>query len=111
MASGDQNLVMGREEFYREVGRRIATKRRDQNKTQEILANSVGLSRTSLVNIEKGAQRVLAHTMYEIASELRVPLTELLPSAPVLRSIERMDVVNRNLVLRAIPELGTRHDE
>jgi len=106
MASENLNPILEESDFYRELGRRIAAKRRGQNKTQEQLAEAVGLSRTSLTNIEKGGQRILAHTVYEIAFELGTDLSDLLPSAPVARPIERMEPAQRDLLLRAMPELA-----
>ncbi len=106
MASENQTPLLEQSDFYRELGRRIAAQRRVQNKTQEQLAEAIGLSRTSLTNIEKGGQRILAHTVYEIAFELGADLADLLPSAPVARPIERMEPSQRDLLLKAMPELA-----
>lgn len=106
MASEKQGSLLENDEFYRELGRRIATKRRDQNKTQEQLAVAVGLSRTSLTNIERGGQRILAHTVYEIAHELGISLFDLIPASPVVRPVDRMETSQRDLIYRAVPELA-----
>ena len=106
MASENQSSYIENEEFYRELGRRIATKRRDQNKTQEHLAQAVGMSRTSLVNIEKGGQRILVHTVYEISRELGISIADLIPATLVVRPIERIEPAKRDLLFRAIPELA-----
>lgn len=106
MASENQSSFLENGEFYRELGRLIAAKRRDQNKTQEHLAEAVGLSRTSLVNIEKGGQRILAHTVFEIARELGISMAELIPTTPVTRPVERIEAAKRELLFRAIPELA-----
>ncbi len=50
-----------------------------QNVTQENLAKLVGLTRTSLTNIEKGRQKILLHTFADLASALGVRPAELLP--------------------------------
>jgi transcriptional regulator with XRE-family HTH domain len=47
--------------------------------TQDNLALRLSLSRTSIINIEKGRQQVLVHTLADIASALGVPMTELVP--------------------------------
>lgn len=107
MASETKNSLLEMDEFYRDIGRKIATKRRALNKTQEQLAEAVDLSRTSVVNIEKGAQRILAHKVYEIAHELDMTLSELLPSSPLTRPLERMEASQRDLLLRVVPTLGT----
>jgi transcriptional regulator with XRE-family HTH domain len=48
--------------------------------TQEKLAQIVGLSRTSITNIEKGRQHIALHQLYAIAEALRVRPDALLPS-------------------------------
>lgn len=65
--------------FYREIGARIRKSRKVRGLTQDNLARAVRLTRTSITNIEKGRQKLLAHTLCEFAYVLRVELTELLP--------------------------------
>lgn len=65
--------------FYRGVGSRIKQVRESKNLSQQTIAESVGLSRTSLTNIEKGRQKMLLHTFSEIASALGVSANELFP--------------------------------
>lgn len=69
--------------FYEEVGRRIreARKRRKPALTQEELAERVGLTRTSITNLEKGRQKFLLHTLADIAGALQVQAVTLLPEA------------------------------
>jgi len=43
------------------------------------LALAVGLSRTSVANIEKGRHRIQIHTLYAIAAALGIEPAELLP--------------------------------
>lgn len=49
--------------------------------TQEGLASLVSLTRTSITNIEKGRQKILLHTIVDIASTLRVAPADLLPES------------------------------
>ena len=49
--------------------------------TQERLGRLVGLSRTSITNIEKGRQHISLHQLFAIAEALRVRPDMLLPSA------------------------------
>lgn len=65
-------------DFYVAVGRRIATLR-EGKMTQEALARELRLTRTSVVNIEKGRQQILLHTLVSIASVLKVLPSDLLP--------------------------------
>jgi transcriptional regulator with XRE-family HTH domain len=51
--------------------------------TQDELARRVGMTRTSITNIEHGRQKVQLHTLYDIAAALDVPAQDLLPAARV----------------------------
>jgi transcriptional regulator with XRE-family HTH domain len=65
-------------EFYKQVGQSIRT-RRGKNLSQEALACAVGLTRTSISNIESGRQKMLLHTFVDIADALKVEASTLLP--------------------------------
>jgi transcriptional regulator with XRE-family HTH domain len=67
--------------IYGQIGTRIAEARRLRQPLfrQEQLAEAVGLSRTALVNIEKGRHRIQIDTLYAIAHALGIKLADLLP--------------------------------
>ncbi len=65
--------------FYIEVGRRIRKCREEAGFTQEALASLISLTRTSITNIEKGRQKLMLHTFYDLAQVLRVSPITLLP--------------------------------
>jgi DNA-binding XRE family transcriptional regulator len=67
-------------EIYGHVGRAIARYRADAGLSQAALAAAIGLARTSITNIEKGRQKMLVHTLVDIAASLSVPVESLLPS-------------------------------
>ncbi len=46
--------------------------------TQSELATAVGLTRTSITNIEKGRQKLLVHTLLDIALSLDVECARLI---------------------------------
>jgi hypothetical protein len=48
--------------------------------TQEMLGRKVGLSRTSITNIEKGRQHVALHQLFDFAEALGIAPAALLPS-------------------------------
>jgi DNA-binding XRE family transcriptional regulator len=75
-------------DFYAAVGQRIA-KARAGRLTQEALAKKAALTRTSIVNIEKGRQQVLLHTLVDIAQALRLPVAELIPDTDSLEMLLR----------------------
>jgi len=69
------------EDFYREFGQRLrqARERPNVSLTQQDLAERVGLSRTSITNIEKGKQHTSLHMLFKLASALDVSPVDLLP--------------------------------
>lgn len=67
------------DEFYKDLGRRMSDRRAELGLIQEEVGNRVGLSRTSITNIEKGRQRILAHDIYIIAAALEIPARDLMP--------------------------------
>jgi transcriptional regulator with XRE-family HTH domain len=67
--------------FYAEVGVLIRKQRDELGLTQEALAALVSLTRTSVTNIEKGRQKMLLHTLVDLAAALRVEPAALLPKS------------------------------
>jgi DNA-binding XRE family transcriptional regulator len=65
--------------FYAAVGRQIA-KARIGRLTQEALAVKAALTRTSIINIEKGRQQILLHTLVDISRALQIPISDLIPN-------------------------------
>lgn len=82
--------------YYRDLGQRISVARRKRGLTQEGLASLVGLTRTSMVNIEKGRQKVLAHTLMRLSQSLQMKAEELAPTVVGIGKIEDL--------LRGLPE-------
>lgn len=78
--------------FYEEVGRRIRLARKGRL-TQQDLADRVSLTRTSITNIEKGRQKLLLHTLSDIAEALQVSPADLLPASSVESANELDDVL------------------
>lgn len=68
-----------RRRFYQDLGKRIKEKRLKKGFSQNGVATAIGLSRTSLTNIEKGRQNLLLHTFLDIADALQVKAKDLLP--------------------------------
>ena len=70
--------------FYSTFGKMLGETRRKRGISQEMLADELGLSRTTITNIEKGRQPVQLHTIYLIARLLSIDIKELLPSPTVM---------------------------
>jgi transcriptional regulator with XRE-family HTH domain len=65
--------------FYEKLGGRIAEARKRARLTQVRLAELLGLSRTSVVNIERGRQPLAAHSLVAVADALGASVVDLLP--------------------------------
>ncbi|RZK48096.1 MAG: XRE family transcriptional regulator [Pedobacter sp.] len=65
--------------FYKQLGRKICTARKTANMKQEYLALQIGLTRTSLVNIEQGNQRIQLHALLALISVLEIDIIDLIP--------------------------------
>src|ERR1700723_3873382 len=70
------------DDLYRELGRKIrqARERQGQKLSQGALAQRLGISRASMVNIEAGRQHAPLHLLWQIAELLGSDLTLLIPS-------------------------------
>lgn len=73
--------------YYR-VGGRIRKARMAAGLTQAALANIVSLSRTSITNIEKGRQPIQLHTLFSIASALKMKVSDLLPENEIINDVK-----------------------
>lgn len=71
--------MMRQEDLYKAVGQRIRRIREERRLTQAELAELVSLTRASITNIEQGRQKLLLHTLYDIAAVLTVKPSDLLP--------------------------------
>lgn len=65
--------------LYDVVGERIRGARDAKNLSQAALAKRLGLSRVSIVNIEKGRQRPPLHVLWDIAEALGLEAAQLVP--------------------------------
>lgn len=73
-------MVKTKADFDRALGGRIRAARDRVGVKQEHLAQAVGLSRTSITNIERGRQGVQAYLLVRIAEILGRSAVELLPT-------------------------------
>ena len=71
--------MINSKDVYRSFGQILSQRRSEANLSQAALAKAVGLSRTSITNIECGRQPVNLHTLYVMADVLRRDVNDLLP--------------------------------
>ncbi len=67
------------DEFYAELGSNIRKRRVAIGMTQSDLAAKAGVKRTSIANMERGAQAILVHQLLNIARALKVSSASLMP--------------------------------
>jgi transcriptional regulator with XRE-family HTH domain len=95
------------EQVYRTVGERIRDERKRQNITQDELALQVGLTRTSITNMEKGRQKLLLHTLIQIANILGIPPARLLPTFERETSVKLPEELPRHVRSWIINSIST----
>ena len=97
MASGLAYRMIPADEFYEGLGIAIKARREALGMTQSALASALGLSRTSITNIERGRQRLLIDQFCRVAEILRcepdVLLVGLLPSRGNSRPSANLDAM------------------
>lgn len=86
--------------FYHALGRAIKQRRESLNLTQSELGDELGLSRTSITNIERGRQRLLIDQFCRLAEVLRCHRDELLSEA---LEISAADKKRKAASLDAVP--------
>lgn len=82
--------------FYLELGKHIRKARQDLHLTQQQLADLLELNRTSITNIEKGKQKILAYMLVEFASKLKVTVDDLLPERASKAEEAKIDNLLKN---------------
>lgn len=88
---------MNQDMIYKEFGRLLCNARKGAGLTQEDVSKRVGLSRTSITNIEKGRQHVSLHVLYLLANAIGISPSDLLPP----KSSKTLDILK---------ELGINND-
>lgn len=83
--------------FYKQLGKKICAARKSANLKQEYLAMEIGLTRTSLVNIEHGNQKIQLHTLLTLIRILEIDLLELLPETGNNKPQELNKKLEKNL--------------
>jgi transcriptional regulator with XRE-family HTH domain len=87
------------DKFYLDLGEAIKNQRIHKGYSQEDLAKYLTLTRTSIVNIEKGRQRPPIHTLYDLASFLNIPITDLFPTEDEKKQTNFIKELNQDLTM------------
>lgn len=110
-------MVDRKADFDRTLGERIRAARDRAGVKQDQLADAVGLSRTSITNIERGRQGVQAYLLVRIAEVLGHTAADLLPgsgpprSGPLPEKVESLEPSQREWAKRVLnAPKGQSHD-
>ena len=79
-------------DFYAALGARIRLLREDRKYTQQDLADLIGLKRTSITNVERGTQRLMADQLLAIARALHTTVEDLFSGVSSEQTVERAPV-------------------
>ena len=79
---------MRSESFNKAIGERVRKIRRENDLTQGDLANSAGLTRSAIANIETGRQAMTAYQVYKIANALKLKNFNVFFEIPELNQSE-----------------------
>jgi transcriptional regulator with XRE-family HTH domain len=72
----------GIEDFYAHMGEKVRSARTAAGISQDVLAQRVGLTRSSIANLEAGRQRIALHLFVALCQVLDKDVCDLLPERP-----------------------------
>lgn len=79
LPSDRHNPARPDKDISRVVGHQLKVVRQRERWKQDAFAEAMGISQTTMSNIERGAQRIFVDQLYRAASILQVGINELLP--------------------------------
>jgi len=86
------------DEVYRVLGRKVRQMREVQRMSHDSLAQHLGISRASMVNIEAGRQRAPLHLLWQIAEVLHCKLIELIPTPDEVAVRPNQGLLDREVI-------------
>lgn len=99
------------DDLYAQFGRQVRAARSEARLTQQEVAERVGLTRTSVTNIERGIQHISLRQLYLLAAAVGLHPAQLLPRPeeategvlpePALRELEQ-DAEGRDFAARVL---------
>jgi transcriptional regulator with XRE-family HTH domain len=99
------------DKFYTDLGERIKTERLKRNIKQETLGNYLGLTRTSVINLEKGRHRASIFQLLQIAELFQIDYTLLVPPfspKPIKKSKRLIKDLDNIITDQAKVDKGTK---
>ena len=86
------------DEVYRVLGRKVRQMREVQRLSQDQLAQRLGISRASMVNIEAGRQRAPLHLLWQIAEVLHSKLIDMIPTPEDVAVRSNQGLLDREVI-------------
>lgn len=86
--------------FYVEIGERIRTERLKKKLTHQELADHLGLTRVSVINIETGKHKPSIYQLLQISKLFEINYSKLIPAQAIKSKVKgkRIDLDMRNVV-------------
>lgn len=72
-------MKINEDTLYKHIGRLVKFYRQASKVTQDELAERVGVTRTSITNIESGSQKLPLHLLFRICAALNLEAADILP--------------------------------
>lgn len=93
--------------LYRMLGRNLRRRREELGLSQAVIAQRVGVARTTITNIESAEQHPPLHTLYAICAELDVELAAMLPTREELSRLSTITTIVGEGEIREVPPKTT----
>jgi transcriptional regulator with XRE-family HTH domain len=101
-------------DIYVKIGRKLKDLRETEGLKQSEVADKVGLTRSSIANIEQGRQKIQIDTLYDLAYLYKVSPIELLPTFSELSEYEEqqeaIEEKDKNKILSIVNRIRERED-
>lgn len=86
-----EGKLMDTDNVNRLVGEQIRATRKRFGITQKELADVIGKSRPSLVNIEQGRYSLTVEELYKISIFFEMPIASFLPNTPAQQELDEIE--------------------
>jgi len=83
-------MIMEKHDVNIYIGNQIEVERISQEISQTNFAKELGMSRSSLCNVEKGVQTLPIYKLYTVASLLGKPIEFFLPNVDTDKEVEKL---------------------
>jgi transcriptional regulator with XRE-family HTH domain len=91
--------MVDRDALYSQIGEKVRLLRINMSLNQEDVSKKVGMTRSSIAQIEAGKQAVSIYTLYRLGEVLNRPITDILPSADQFDAYSANRFEEKGLVL------------